>query len=173
MMDASVKICPNRTPVTILVNSHHTAVLNVFSGNVMLTRRLENILAMRILYFDIINTTFNGTSFGAMRVLRSSALGGLLKTNAYQVAQSSDTNPSVATAWTDVIAWSGPAVVNNNLSSNSNQGPIHPMLYFSNPTTIEQFDWTIQSLALTSSLVTPSQYAFECAIEFYSACDCD
>jgi hypothetical protein len=172
-MNNTLKECANKSPITILVNSNHNVALNVFAGSVNLTRRLENIVAIRVLYFNIINSTFNMTAFGTIRVLRSSMLGSLLRTNAYQVAQSLDTNPSTAIAWTDVIAWSGPPSALTNVSSNANQGPIQPMLYFSNPATIEHFDWAIQSIALTSSLVTPSQYAFECAIEFYTVCDCD
>lgn len=163
----TMQICQRSSPIQVLISSSQTGVTNRFSGVVKFDRRLDDIIAMKILYISYSQTapsTFNPL-FGNIKVLQSSILGSLLKTNQFQVALSSNSDNQQMIAQSNIIGWSSPAYTEANISSQVSQTNVNHILYFSRPYSIESFDWQFQGLR--GAIVPTADHCIEIVIEFY------
>lgn len=166
------KICERSNPHTILVNSAKNAPLNVFSGNVKLERRLEDIIAFKVDYFNISDGPGEyPIEHGYIRILKSAYLGGLVKDNLFSTAISTNTDLSIAEKISDIIAWCAPSVQSLNIPSQVIPNDVNLKRHFIRPRDIDSFDWAIEGL--NGQLFTGDKYAFEMVIRFYPACHCN
>lgn len=162
-------------PRTVLVSAKFNAVQNVFSGKCALSKRLDNVAAMRVKYFNISlnNTDLSGQSSSVLE-LRSSLLGGSIHADdAFREATSTDVSTQSATASTDLIAW----MVRNSGTNFSDCTGIstssaNNLLRFSRELSIDYFDWTVRPLNAAFTVPLGHPYEIVICLEFFPLCRC-
>ena len=150
--------------ITVLIGAKFTGPLSIFNGNVVLTRRLERVIGMRVKFFSVSSGPGEyAIANGYVRLVKSNELSSHFRDNYFQVAQTLNNNQMVGTAVSNVIGYFAPSVSENNLASQYDQSST-TMIMFAKEETIDAFDWSVEGL--NGTLVTAAPYSVEMAIEF-------
>lgn len=155
--------CP-KGPIKIIISAKFSSG-DVTSGTVRLTHRLNNIIAMKVLYFNVTNT-LDAAASGNFLVLSSSQLGNQISKNPFQVCDINDEIFGVVRADSDIIA------VTLSGTTNAEQSLIfNDEIKFCSSQCIDQFDWRIDKFGSGDTI--PDVHAVDILIAFYPACNCD
>ena len=133
--------------------------------------RLENIVAFRVLYFNVSCTSGSlPTSAGYLYTLMSARLGSKLSNNPYSIGAVTDNINTIAAPVSDVIGMS--AYVGESASNHDNFAfaMTNQKMFFNAPQTIDAFDWSV--VPVNGSFTLSSACAVEAIIEFYPLCQC-
>ncbi len=158
-----------RGPIIITVSSTNSlgATTN-FSGNVILERNLCNIIAFRILYANVTQTSGNSLSLPLPQLwaIESFRLGAQLSKNPFQVGVAVDSSLQSVSPITSII---GMTTMNNTAQEIGDQ--MNGEMRFCKTQQIDRFDWSMRPLQ--NAVVSDSPYCVNLAIAFYPACDCN
>lgn len=166
-----VRLCRAKN---VLISSRFDAVRNVFSGQCRLAERLENIIAMRVHYFNItLDPADLSDQQSTVLLLASTKLGGYLSRQYVMSGVSVDSGIQNVGTVSGVI---GRMVRNAGAdftdASAANAPELSQLLPFTSPTPIDTFDWAISPLG--AAFPSPMTHPYEIAImlSFYSECTC-
>lgn len=158
-----------RGPIIVSVSSTNSlgATTN-FSGNVALERNLTNIIAFRILYANITQTSGNPLALPSPQLwaIESFRLGSQLSKNPFQVGIAVNSSNQAVSAITSII---GMTTMNTNSQEIGDQ--MNGEMRFCKTQQIDRFDWSMRPLQ--NAVVSDSTYCVNLAIAFYPACDCN
>lgn len=133
--------------------------------------RLENIVAFRVLYFNV--SCASGSlplSAGYLYTIMSGKLGSKVSNNPYSIGAVTDSSSSIASPVSDVIGMSA-FVGESTFNHDAFPFPtINQKMYFNSPQSIDSFDWNI--LPVNGSFTITQPCAIEAIIEFYPLCQC-
>jgi hypothetical protein len=169
-----MQLCKKSTPRTVLINSKFNGVLNVYNGVCKLSERFYDIVAFRVVYFNVsLGAADSDANQGLIIALSSSTLASAVQWTNYHVAISTDTGTNTAQA-VPIIGWMARQGSTNGASTITTTAETNPSVqYLARPMSLDQFDWRVSALNQNMPSPMAHAYSIEIAIEFYRKCDCN
>lgn len=167
-----IKLCG---PKTVLLNARFDNTQSVYAGKCVLGYRIDNVLAMRIKYFNISLLAADlSAQTSCLLLLRSSTLGGSLSYDLFRTATTTLLAQQTAQTESSVIGWAVRHANDSFFSGTAiQQSSSNNLLRFVTAIPIESFDWSIESLNATLPAPLGHNYNIEIAIEFFQECQCE
>jgi len=165
-------------PKTCIVRAKFTAGSSTFAGQAFLDRRLENIAAMRIKYFNCsLLSSATGDALNTIFLLRSTQLSALMnESDRFRVGASQNSTGQILTENSNIIGLvvrgdpSVSAISAASLLESNHSNNIQP--FSSDRCFIDQFDWQIEPLSTSFTTPAGSDYEIMIVIEFFPICKC-
>jgi hypothetical protein len=169
-MNEALVLCQ---PKTVIIEHRFSGVLNVLSGICRLDVKLENVVAMRVKYFNITLMPTDGLAEdGVILGLFSTQLASNLSCNNFLLDVATDTANGTALG-SNMIAWT-PRISGGSPYQSSTDYIVDESILqrFARPIHLSEFDWAVQTLnaGIPSPLAYP--YSIHVVIEFRQACQC-
>lgn len=169
--DDVTRECP-KGPKKVIISERISVGLPIvgsdISGSVRLTQRIDDVVAMRVLYISLSKETPMSVANGSLLVLRSNKLGSKLAQNPFQFALSTNVSASTGIAFSDVIGVSVSIVANEDHTFSFEE--VNQKMYFTRAMAIEDFDWVVS--VANGSFNIATAFALEIVVEFYTLCKC-
>lgn len=169
-----LKECPkgaSRVCLSNRVTSGFPLTTTSLSSSTSLPYRLENIVALRVLYFNV--SCANGElpkDAGYLVTLLSNKLGSKIASNPFSIGATTNSTSSISPVVSSVIGMGAFLGESTNNHDSFAFGTINQKMYFTSPQSIDTFDWSV--VPVNGSFTIASACAVEAIIEFYPLCKC-
>ena len=166
-------------PKTIFIGQQKTTGQSFTGGQVSLTKRIYDVVAMRVRYFMVTVDVNDLSAYGALTWLLTSSALGRLSDSSFYIGTSSGANQTQQTEIkSDVIGWFGRGIqtgTGGNAVIGNSQAPasiVNNFIRFYSPQMIDTFDWNVIDLYGNPFPAFAHNYSIEVVIELYQSCDC-